>query len=87
MEVCQSLTDQQFANGMAEEIKHGLIKDGAYYSWMKENRELICQKAPKTMIDLLNTGCNIKRVVVENDPKEKGERALLNFGQTIGHAI
>ena len=87
MEVFQSLPDQQFANGMAEEIKHGLIKDGAYYSWMKENRELICQKTPKTMIDLLNTGCNIKRVVVENDPKEKGERALLNFGHTIGHAI
>lgn len=87
MEVFQSLSDGQFANGMAEEIKHGLIKDGAYYTWMKENRELILQKAPETLIGMLEIGCNIKRVVVENDPKEKGERALLNFGHTIGHAI
>lgn len=87
MEVFQSLPDDQFANGMAEEIKHGLIKDRAYYTWMKEHRELICQKAPETLIGMLDIGCNIKRVVVENDPKEKGERALLNFGHTIGHAI
>ena len=87
MEVFGSLPNQQFANGMAEEIKHGLIKDRAYYIWMKEHRELICQKAPETLIGMLEIGCNIKRVVVENDPKEKGERALLNFGHTIGHAI
>ena len=87
MEVFQSLPDKQFANGMAEEIKHGLIKDGAYYTWMKENQEMICQKAPEVLIGMLDIGCNIKRVVVENDPKEKGERALLNFGHTIGHAI
>lgn len=87
MEVFHSLPNGQFANGMAEEIKHGLIKDRSYYSWIKDNRDLICQKAPETLIGMLDIGCNIKRVVVENDPKEKGERALLNFGHTIGHAI
>lgn len=87
MEVFRTLPNGQFANGMAEEIKHGLIKDHAYYTWIKDNRELIWQKAPETLIGMLNIGCNIKRVVVENDPKEKGERALLNFGHTIGHAI
>lgn len=87
MEVFQTLPDDQFANGMAEEIKHGLIRDCAYYTWVKENRELICQKHPQILIGMLETGCNIKRTVVENDPKEKGERALLNFGHTIGHAI
>lgn len=87
MEVFQTLPDDQFANGMAEELKHGLIRDGAYYTWMKDNRELIWQKSPETLIDMLDIGCNIKRTVVEHDPKEKGERALLNFGHTIGHAI
>lgn len=87
MEVFASLPDRQFAGGMAEEIKHGLIRDRAYYQWMGENRELILQKSPETMIGLLETGCSIKRAVVENDPTEKGERALLNFGHTIGHAI
>lgn len=87
MEVFHSLPDRQFAGGMAEEIKHGLIRDKAYYTWMRENRELILRKSPETLIGLLETGCNIKRAVVENDPTEKGERALLNFGHTIGHAI
>lgn len=87
MEVFASLPDRQFAGGMAEEIKHGLIRDRAYYTWIRENRELILQKSPNTLIGLLETGCNIKRVVVEHDPTEKGERALLNFGHTIGHAI
>ena len=36
---------------------------------------------------MIFVSCNIKRVVVENDPKEKGERAVLNFGHTIGHAV
>ena len=87
MEVFDSLPDQQFANGMAEELKHGLIKDRDYYIWMRDHRAEILQKAPETMIGMLEIGCNIKRVVVENDPKEKGERALLNFGHTIGHAV
>lgn len=87
MEVFDSLPDKQFANGMAEEIKHGLIKNADYYQYMKENQSQIIKKLPEQMIELLNIGCNIKRVVVENDPKEKGERALLNFGHTIGHAI
>lgn len=87
MEVFQTLPDDQFSNGMAEEIKHGLIKDCAYYTWLKENRERICQKHPDTLLGMLEVGCNIKRTVVENDPKERGERALLNFGHTIGHAI
>lgn len=87
MEVFDSLPDQQFANGMAEEIKHGLIKDASYYRWMRDHRNEILQKTPETLIGMLEIGCNIKRVVVENDPKEKGERALLNFGHTIGHAV
>ncbi|MDY3819074.1 MAG: 3-dehydroquinate synthase [Lachnospiraceae bacterium] len=87
MEVFDTLPEEQFANGMAEEIKHGLIKDKAYYEYIRDHSNEIKGKNPEMMIELLNIGCNIKRVVVENDPKEKGERALLNFGHTIGHAI
>ena len=87
MEVFSSLPEKQFANGMAEELKHGLIRDGAYYEWLVQERLEILKKEPDTMMHMLNQGCNIKRTVVENDPKEKGERALLNFGHTIGHAI
>ena len=42
---------------------------------------------PEILEEMIYISCNIKRDVVERDPKEQGERALLNFGHTIGHAI
>ncbi len=85
--VFSTLPDAQFANGMAEEIKHGLIRDRAFYEWIRDDRQRIQKKDPEALLHLLEAGCNVKREVVENDPKEKGERALLNFGHTVGHAI
>ncbi len=87
MEVFSTLPDEQFACGMAEEIKHGLIKNKEFYLWMRSRKTEILKKDPKTLLQMLATGAAIKQNVVENDPTEKGERALLNFGHTIGHAI
>lgn len=82
-----TLSPVQFASGMGEVIKHGLIKDSSYYHWLEVNAPLIkgldyslCQQM------ILTSNC-IKRDVVEQDPTEKGDRALLNFGHTLGHAI
>lgn len=82
-----SLSDDQFTSGMGEIIKHGLIKDKDYFNWLIDNRESISAKDPETLMEMIRISCNIKRLVVENDPTEKGERALLNFGHTLGHAI
>ncbi|MCR5387747.1 MAG: 3-dehydroquinate synthase [Lachnospiraceae bacterium] len=87
MEVYDTLDKRQFSSGMAEEIKHALIRDKNYYEYIKANVDEIKHHNPDTMLNLLETGCNIKRVVVENDPFEKGERAHLNLGHTLGHAI
>ncbi|MCI5872290.1 MAG: 3-dehydroquinate synthase [Clostridiales bacterium] len=83
----KSLPERQLISGMGEIIKHGLIKDGAYYRWLTENHDAILNLEPGTMEEMVYRSCNIKREVVEKDPTEKGERALLNFGHTIGHAI
>ena len=82
-----TLSDEQFISGMGEIIKHGLIKDKAYFNWLMSNRDNILAKEPETLMEMIRISCNIKRLVVENDPTEKGERALLNFGHTLGHAI
>lgn len=82
-----TLSDEQFISGMGEIIKHGLIKDKAYFNWLMSNRDTILAKEPETLMEMIRISCNIKRLVVENDPTEKGERALLNFGHTLGHAI
>lgn len=82
-----SLPKRQIISGMGEIIKHGLIKDGAYYHWLAAKHDAILALEPETIEEMIYRSCNIKREVVEKDPTEKGERALLNFGHTIGHAI
>ena len=72
---------------MGEIIKHGLIKDIDYYVWLLEHMVEIYDRDVDVLEEMIYRSCMIKREVVENDPKEQGERALLNFGHTIGHAI
>lgn len=82
-----SLPDREFYSGMGEIIKHGLIKDRSYYEWLKENRDGISAKKLEVLKEMVGRSCLIKKEVVEIDPKETGDRALLNFGHTIGHSI
>ena len=83
----QTLEGRQFFSGFAEIMKHGLIKDSEFYVWLIENMYEICEKQPDVLLEMVMRSCAIKKAVVEKDPTEKGERALLNFGHTIGHAI
>ncbi len=85
--VLKTLDDRQFFSGFAEVMKHGLIKDGVFYEWLLENMYEICDRDTDTLLEMIERSCKIKKLVVEKDPSEKGERALLNFGHTIGHAI
>lgn len=82
-----TLPDAEYYSGMGEIIKHGLIKDNAYYNWLKENHAGISQKKTDVLQEMIYRSCRIKKAVVENDPKEMGERAVLNFGHTIGHSV
>lgn len=85
--VLKTLDDRQFFSGFAEIMKHGLIKDGMFYEWLLEHMYEICDRDMDTLLEMVERSCNIKKLVVEKDPTEKGDRALLNFGHTIGHAI
>ena len=82
-----TLDDRQFASGMGEVLKHGLIRNASYYEWILGNLYEIEEKEPEVLQHLVSESCKIKRAVVEKDPTEQGDRALLNFGHTIGHAI
>lgn len=85
--VLQTLDDRQYFSGFAEIMKHGLIRDAAFYEWLIGNIYEICERDPDTLQDMLARSCTVKKLVVEKDPTEQGERALLNFGHTVGHAI
>ena len=83
----QTLDDRQYFSGFAEIMKHGLIKDAAFYEWLIEHMYEICERDLSTLQEMLQKSCTVKKLVVEKDPTEQGDRALLNFGHTIGHAI
>lgn len=83
----QSLSDRQFYSGFAEVMKSALIKDGNFYEWLIDRMYEICERDVETLSEMVERSCTIKKLVVEKDPLEKGDRALLNFGHTIGHAI
>jgi len=88
----KTLPKREFFSGMAEVIKHGLIKDKAYLSFLsdlsnQQNIKQISDMDLQVLEELVKASYEIKNGVVERDPKEQGERALLNFGHTIGHAI
>ncbi len=82
-----TLPRDEFINGMAETIKHALIKDATKFGLLeKYNVDIVKQN--KTQIDeLVRRSVQIKSNIVQADEREAGERRLLNFGHTWGHAV
>lgn len=87
LETLATLDDRQYFSGFAEIMKHGLIKDAAFYEWLIQNMYEICERNMDVLQEMLMRSCTVKKLVVEKDPTEQGDRALLNFGHTIGHAV
>lgn len=87
LSVLKTLDDRQYFSGFAEVMKYGLIKDASFYEWLIENMYEICERNADVLLKMVKRSCEIKKMVVEKDPTEQGERALLNLGHTIGHAI
>ena len=84
-EVLNTLDNRFFIDGMAEVIKYGCIKDKQFFDYLEKMEN--SQQLINNMEVVIHKCCDIKRQVVENDEKDKGERMLLNFGHTLGHAI
>lgn len=83
--VLDSLSDRVFNDGMAEVIKYGCIKDVEFFDKLLKYKD---KKEVMNNIEyIIHNCCKIKKEVVEKDEKDTGERMLLNFGHTIGHAI
>lgn len=83
----KTLPDEQFSSGMGEVIKYGYIKDSDFFNWLLTNQTAILSQEYSVVHEMVYRSCQYKKEVVEADPLEKGLRAILNFGHTIGHAI
>jgi 3-dehydroquinate synthase len=77
----------EIKNGLAEVIKHGLIASPASTAFLEKESEAVLNLNFSILAQIIKESCCIKRGIVEEDEQEKGKRALLNFGHTIGHAL
>ena len=83
----KTLPEDQFASGMGEVLKSGLIRDARFYEWTINHMSEIQERIYPVLVKMVRKCCEIKAAVVESDPTEQGERALLNLGHTVGHAV
>ena len=86
-ETLNTLDARQYYAGIAEVMKYGLIRRSAFYVWLLDNMYEIHDKDDAALEYMIGQCCQIKKEYVEKDPFDKGDRAILNFGHTIGHAI
>lgn len=83
----KTLPEKEYVSGLAEVIKAALIKDKSLFEYLEENKENILGREEKALLHIVRNAVKIKIKVVEGDEREQGERAILNFGHTLGHAI
>jgi 3-dehydroquinate synthase len=86
-ECLKTLPAREFAAGMAEVIKYGIIWDAEFFSWLETNMFRLQALEPAALAYAIRRCCEIKADVVTQDETEHGVRALLNLGHTFGHAI
>lgn len=83
----RTLPEAVYRAGLAEVIKHGVIADAAYLAWVERETDAILRRDEDVLVPLVRRSVEIKGAVVERDEFESGERAILNAGHTVAHAI
>ena len=87
MDTLKTLPERELRSGLAEVIKHGLIRDAAFFVWLETNIERLLSRDPETLEQAVVRSISIKAEIVARDERESGLRRVLNFGHTFGHAI
>lgn len=87
LSLLDTLPDREFAAGMAEVIKYGLICDAPFFEWLEKNIAGLMSRDSDLLAEAVYRSCVNKAGVVAEDEREGGRRAILNLGHTFGHAI
>ncbi len=86
-ELLKTLPPREISCGLAEIVKHGAIADADLFAYLEQHAEDILALDSTVIEKLVQASVHIKSAIVMRDETEKGERRLLNFGHTFGHAI
>lgn len=82
-----TLPEREYRAGLAEVVKYGAIGDTALFAWLEANADALGARDERALAEAIAASCRHKAGVVARDEHEHGERALLNFGHTFGHAL
>jgi 3-dehydroquinate synthase len=83
----RSLPSRELRAGLAEVVKYGMIADPELFDYIDANLDAILRVEEEALAFLVARSCTIKAKVIEQDEREEGVRAILNFGHTVGHAL
>jgi 3-dehydroquinate synthase len=83
----RTLPARELRAGFAEVIKYGAIADAPFLDWLDANADALLSGDDSALAEAIARSCAHKAAIVERDPFERGDRALLNLGHTFGHAI
>lgn len=83
----RTLPERELRAGLAEVVKYGAIGDAAFLAWLERHADALLAREDAALCEAIERSCAHKAAIVERDPFEHGERALLNFGHTFAHAI
>jgi len=87
LDTLQTLDDRDYRAGLAEVVKYGAIRDPGFFAWLDANAEALAARVPDSLLEAVYQSIGNKAEVVAADEQEAGQRALLNFGHTFGHAL
>lgn len=87
VESLSTLDEREYLAGLAEVVKYGAIRDARFIEWLETNSLKLLQRRADVLEAAVARSVQHKLEVVEADERESGQRALLNFGHTFGHAI
>jgi 3-dehydroquinate synthase len=82
-----TLPGREYRAGLAEVVKYGALGDATFFAWLEQHTEALNARDPDTVAEAIARCCEHKAAIVARDETERGERALLNFGHTFGHAL
>ncbi|HMN04065.1 MULTISPECIES: 3-dehydroquinate synthase [Geobacter] len=82
-----TLPRREYLGGLAEVIKYGVVLDGEFFAFLEQNVSALLGRDRQTLVRAITRCCALKAWVVEQDEREAGLRAVLNYGHTFGHAV
>jgi len=83
----RTLPRREVRAGYGEIVKHGLIRDVEFFQFLEAEGQAVCDLEPSALTRAVMASCRMKAAIVAVDEREEGDRALLNFGHTFGHAL